>query len=335
MGLDELEQLLGNAGVHQVIGERLGHRQNQQNATHHHHRLAGDARQPPQRNLAVQEHLGEQHVERGHRRRFADHQEAGEDTAQHHERQRQLPAGFPERVDQLAGAERLARHRRLTVGPQAVEIQQHHHQQRRADPRQIQIDDLHRRHRQLLRQLLGDNAVDQQRHRGHQQQAQAARRGHQAEAEAARVAGLHQRRQQQRAQRHDGDAGAAGERGEEGAGDQRHERHAAGHPAERRLTQAHQPVGGARLTEQEAGEGEQRQRHQHHRIRQLVDVDVQHRQRRALGVKAQRGGAQQHREQGRAQQRQQQQHQYGDPDHATGSRMLGRRPRSPRPNSTR
>ena len=173
VGLDQGEQLLRHPGVNEVIGKGQGHRQNQQDPPHHDHGVTHDPGQLAQGNFPIQEHFRHQHIKCRHRCRLTDHQKAGEYTAQHHQRQRQLPAGFPEGIHQFTEIETLSRHGGAARRPHTIAVHQHDHQQRRHQAGQIQIDDFHRRHVQLLGHLLGDDAVDQQRHGRHQQQPQA------------------------------------------------------------------------------------------------------------------------------------------------------------------
>ena len=121
------------------------------------------------------------------------------------------------------------------------------------------------------------------------------------------VADAHERGHQHAAERDDRDAGGAGEHGEQRAGADRDDREAARDPAEQRVREPHEAIGGARLGEQVARVDEQRDRR--HDLHLIAEADVQDVLDHAveLGVeraveahRAERGGAEHDREQRRA-----------------------------------
>ena len=160
--------------------------------------------------------------------------------------------------------------------------QQDDHQQRRQQPREKQLLDgewlahLH---------LLGDDAVKDERHRRHYQQAQTARGGYQPQAVALRITVRREHRQEQRPHRDDRHAGCAGERGENRTGDETDDREPGRHPSKQRLREVHQPLGSLRRHHDIAGESEKRQRHQERRVGDSVQLDGDNGQIDPCGVK--------------------------------------------------
>ncbi len=117
-----------------------------------------------------------------------------------------------------------------------------------------------------------DGAVDEQRQRRREQQADRAGAGDQAHREPLGVAVADQRGHQHAAERDDRDARGAGEHREQRARADRDDREAARHPAEQRVREPHEAVGGLRLGEQVAGVDEQRDGR--HRLDLVAEADV-------------------------------------------------------------
>ena len=150
--------------------------------------------------------------------------------------------------------------------------------------------------------VLRDDAVEDERHRQREEQAERARGGEQADREALAIALFEQRRQQQSAKREDRDTGAAGEQREERAQRGRGDGRAAGCPPEQGAQRAQQPLRRLAFGEEEAGQREERNRREVcRRRRELFEgLDERHDRPAAVGEEPHHRDAAQQREDRRA-----------------------------------
>ena len=217
----------------------------------------------------MDEPLHDERVERRDGRRLRRRRVAAEQRPEHDDRQQHLPLGVPERRGRFADAERRVRPPLLNGLAHAERGEQRQHQEPGQEAADEQILDGH---------VLRDDAVEDQRHRQREEQAERSRRREQADREALAVALLEQRRQQQAAERENRDAGSAGEQREERAERRRGDGRSARRPAEQRPQRAQQPLGRLALGEQEPGQREERDRREVGRRRRqlLVGLDERH-----------------------------------------------------------
>ena len=281
----------GHVGVDHPAGEADGDAEDQQHAADRRRALGGDAAHvAADLQVAVDDDLGEEGVERADRRRFHRGGEAAEQRADDHDRQRDLPFGVPQRRRRLAGRERWPVDVLVDGGADAPAGGHADEQQAGQDAADEQV----------LDRRLGDDAVEDERQRRRQQQPQRARRGEQPERELLAVAVLHQRREQQPAERENRHPRAAGEHREERAQQRADHRGAAGKPAEEGAEDPQQPERRAALGQQHADQREERNRGQRRLGRELVGLDQDGRGRHVLGQEHDRRGAAEQREDRRA-----------------------------------
>ena len=251
--LRPLDELRRDLRVDQVVGQARGDRQDHQHAADQRHAVGRDAQHVlPRRQIAMDEALHDERVERRDRRRldgvakpprsepstktgsssshFASHSAA---SASPHAERRALARcdAVPSRTPSAASRPSISR-------PGSKPPMK----------------------RSSIEAFCDDDAVEDQRQRGREEQAERAGGGEQADREALAIAVLEQRRQQQAAEREDRDARSAGEQREERAQRRGGNRRAAGGPTEQRAEDAQQPLGRLPFREQKSGQREERNR---------------------------------------------------------------------------
>ena len=116
--------------------------------------------------LAQDHELDDHHVQRRDCGRFRDGEEAAVDAAQHDDRQRQIPPRRPDRFPSIPTTTLRPRRRQGRDCASSSSSEHDDHQ----DARQ------HARDEKIVDRSLGDDSVQNQRQRGREQQAEAARR---------------------------------------------------------------------------------------------------------------------------------------------------------------
>ena len=296
--LHEAEDCHGDLGIDHIIGHAQGRAEDHQDAAYQHHAVTHHPGQVAHDfDIAVDEHLHDQHIEGGHRRRFGGGKESAVDAHQDDQREGQFPDRLPGGFEGGLDVERGSGQFLVFHHVDAVDREQHDHQQ----PRQQAGD------KQFVDADLADQPVNDDRQAGGEEHAEIAGRSQQAEGEFVGIIFFQQDRVEQAAQGDDGDAGGAGQGGEDGAGHQGDDRQPAGNPAEEGPGKVDQAGGRLTLRQQVAGEGEEGDRQQDRLAGQAVELDDHHRQFNVGEVKRQQGDGADDRKQRGAEERQQQQ----------------------------
>ena len=219
------------------------------------------------RDLPVDEHFDDQHVRGGQRGCLRCGDEPAVDAADDDQREGCLPCRLFQRTPDLANPERDAGYLRGDSHANAVSGKDHDKQypgNQSRDKKPVDADP-------------GDNAIEDDRQRWREKQAEASRRRHQPQRESLRVALLEQGRQEEAAQGDDRHSRCTAESGEDRRREDRHDGEAARHPPEERLGEVHQPLRALAFCEHVPGECEERDGDEGRKIDQPVQLGDQRR----------------------------------------------------------
>jgi hypothetical protein len=137
--------------------------------------------------IAVNNRLGQQPVERSDGRSFDRRGKAAEEDTHDHERQCQFPLGVPERGAGFAPVDSGPVARQLRSNPDRPPSGEEHEQDARADAAHKHLVDADLGHHcafgqlQILNRPLGDHGVENQRQTRRKEHANGARTRHQPE----------------------------------------------------------------------------------------------------------------------------------------------------------
>ena len=188
--LRPLDELRRDLREDQVVGQAGRNSQDQQDAADECDAVGGHAEDVrPRRQVPVDVSLHDQRVERGDRRGLDERRDAADERSDDENRAASAPTSPPTTRPVPRGIRNGVRSRmRPDALADSQRCQQPEHQQAREQAADEEIVD---------RRLLRDDAVEHQRQREREEQAERAGRGEQADREPLAIAACRQRRQQQ------------------------------------------------------------------------------------------------------------------------------------------